>query len=247
MLHILTGEDAVSSRKKLSELLLGCLNVVRLDGKKATIAEIDTAFVSNSMFSEKKTIVIEGFTKIKSERFIEILKQFQDDSNTDVILWDEASLPAKIRNSLKSAESFSFEFPKVYFQFMDSLSPSGQEALSLRPETLRVVDRAGGPKSLELLREVLKTYEAEQILYSIIKRLRQLMVLKSENYFEFSEFAKMQDWQLGKLKSQANKWSEAQLKTAFIEYAALDERIKTGGLTMDLSSHLDILLLSDLN
>lgn len=229
MLYILHGEDTVSSRKKMSELLAGKLNVSRLDGKKASVGEIEMATISDNMFADGQTVVIEQFSKIKSnEKLTEILSQAQKDENLDIVLWDEADLSAKIR-SFKSAKIFLFTFPKVYFKFMDNLLPNSS------------------PLTLKTLREVLQTYEAEQILYSIIKRLRQLLILKSDNYHEFSEFSKMQDWQLSKLRQQASKWSEAELKNAFIEYTLLDEKIKTGGLTMDLASHLDILIAHDLN
>ena len=64
---------------------------------------------------------------------------------------------------------------------------------------------------------------------------------------EFSEFKVMQPWQLGKLQKQSQAFSEADLSKIFLRLAALDEEIKTGALTLNLSKHLDILLLSDLN
>jgi len=73
------------------------------------------------------------------------------------------------------------------------------------------------------------------------------LIVKSDNYIEFDEFKKMQSWQIGKLKKQSEMWSEKQLKNAFVSFAELDEKLKTSALTMDLSAHLDILLLSDLN
>ncbi len=228
MIHIITGEDIVNSRKKLDELLKESSNTVRIDGKKGTVSEFEISLVSDSMFDDKKIIVVEQFSKLKpQDKFIEILTRVQDDDFT-LILWDEVDLSAKFK-SLKSAKTSSFTFPKVYFQFMDSLTP------------------ASSASNVKALRDVLKSFEPEQILYSIIKRLRQLLVLKSANYSDFSEFGRMQDWQIGRLKSQANKWTEAELKKAFLEYGSLDEKVKTSGLTMDLSKHLDILLLSDLN
>lgn len=228
MIYIITGEDIVSSRNKLVELLKDKTNVVRLDGKGQTIAEIEMAFDSGSLFETERTIVVEGFLKVKpQEKFVELVSNFQKDEKTDVILWDEVELSAKI--SYKSAKIFSFPFPKYYFVFLDSLSPKSSE------ETLRI------------LHELLKTTTAEQILYSIIKRIRQLLVIKSANYAAFEEFKRMQSWQIGKLRSQAGKWTEDQLSKAFIQYADLDEKIKTSGLTMELSNHLDIILLSDLN
>lgn len=228
MLYVITGEDIVSSRKKLNELLELSTDIARLDGKKATIAEVEMALVSNALFSDQRKIVIEYFSKVKpQEKLIEHAKRVENDKDTDIILWDVTDPGAKIR-AVKSAKSFSYTFPKVYFNFMDGLTPANSS-------------------SVKIYREVLKTYEPEQILYSIIKRIRQLLILKSDNYQQFEEFAKMQEWQIGRLKSQASKWSEKQLSEAFLKYSALDEKIKTSGLTMDLSKHLDIILTQDLN
>jgi DNA polymerase III delta subunit len=228
MIYIIHGEDTASSRKKLNEILENSKNVMCLEGKKATLAEIDLALISDSMFEDRKTVLIEHFSKLKpQDKFLEILNQVQNDNSLSIILWDVVEIPVKFKK-IKS-QSFSYTFPKVYFQFMDSLTPKSSHA------------------NVSLLRDVLKTYEPEQVLYSIIKRLRQLLLLKSENYHEIAEFSKMQDWQLGRLRAQSNKWTEDQLKSAFLSYTNLDEKIKTSGLTMDLAHHLDILLLSDLN
>ncbi len=229
MISIIAGDDIVSSRNKLTELTSGQANVVQIDGNKASIADIEMALASSSLFDEQKTIVIEQFGKVKpADKLIELISRFAKDKNTDVILWDEVEPSSKFVN-IKSANRFQYSFPKVYFAFLDGLSPK---------------DSSG---SLELLHQVLKTYASEQVLYSIIKRIRQLLIVKSDNYTEFDEFKKMQSWQIGKLKKQAEMWSEDQLKSSFVSFAELDEKIKTSALTMDLANHLDILLLSDLN
>ena len=116
----------------------------------------------------------------------------------------------------------------MYYTFLDSYAP---------PPT----------RSFELLHEVLKNFEAEQVLYGLIRRLRHLLVLKAANYPEFSEFKNMQSWQIERLKKQADIWREEDLKKVFVELLALDEKIKTSALTMNLAQHLDIILLSHLN
>lgn len=237
MIYVIAGEDIVTSRKKLTELLEGKSNVIRLDGKKASLAELDEAVSGASLFSESKVVVVENFSKLSAQgrsasggkpddRFWEILNQVQDDKNTDVILWDEADLSKK--KYAKDVKVFNFQFPKFYYAFLDGFAP-------------------GSKKSLELLSEVLKTFEPEQVLHGLIRRVRQLLVMKSARFSEFSEFKRMQPWQISKLKKQASLWTEDQLKKTFLELVGLDEKLKSGGLTMGLSAHLDILILSDLN
>ncbi|MBI4091937.1 MAG: hypothetical protein HY427_01890 [Candidatus Levybacteria bacterium] len=227
MIYITAGEDTVLSRKKLNELLSEKKNIVRLDGKKISIAEFDEALLGINLFSDSKTIVVESFAKLKPEvKVWELLEKFEKERKIDIILWDEVDLAKK--KFPKSVRVFNFAFPKFYYAFLDGFEPSSK-------------------KTLELLREVLKTFEPEQVLYGLVRRVRQLLIMQSNSYSDFSEFKRMQSWQISKLKKQANLWSEEQLKKAFLELADLDEKIKTSNLSMPLASHLDIVLLSDLN
>lgn len=229
MIYIIGGEDTISSRKKLTELLEGKSNVIRLDGKKASVAEFDEILSSGSLFSDSKVVILENFSKLKPEvKVWNLLENFEKDKNTDVILWDDTEASAKIRGALKSAKIFTFVFPKFYYAFLDSFEPHSK-------------------KTLELLQDVLKTFEPEQILYGLVRRVRQLLIVRSSDYSKFSEFKRMQSWQLSKLKKQASLWTEDQLKRVFLELAELDEKMKTSNLSMPLASHLDILLLRDLN
>lgn len=227
MINLIFGEDVVSSRKKLTEILSDEENIIRVDGKKASVADLDEALSSGSLFSDTKTVVVEYVSKLKPEvRVWELLEQFGKEKNTEIILWDEQDLSKK--KFPRGVQVFNFLFPKFYYAFLDGFEPSSK-------------------KTLELLQDVLKTFEPEQVLYGLVRRVRQLIIVKSDKYSESSEFKRMQPWQLSKLKKQANLWSEEQLRKVFIELAELDEKIKTSNLSMPLSHHLDILLLSDLN
>ncbi len=227
MIYVVSGEDIVASRKKLTELLEEKQNILRLDGKKATIAELDETLSGQSLFTELKTIVLEDFSKIKPEAKVwNLLERFEKDKNTSVILWGEADFSKK--KFAKDVQVFNFSFPKFYYAFLDTFEPKSR-------------------KTLELLQEVLKTFEAEQVLFGLVRRVRQLLIMKANNYSDFSEFKRMQPWQISKLKTQSSLWTEDQLKKVFLELAELDEKMKTSNLTMPLGHHLDIILLSDLN
>ncbi len=229
MITILAGEDVISSRNKLNDFLRDKKNPIRLDGKKITLADIEMQLSSGSLFVVEKTIVIDGFSKFKpQDKLIEQLLNFEKDKSTHIFLWDESDPSAKLKNSFKGTPILNFAFPKFYYTFLDTFEP-------------------GSKKTLELLSQVLKTFEAEQVLYGLIKRIRQLMVLKGDSYMEFSEFAKMQEWQLSKLRSQAARFQESDLKKIFIKLADLDKLLKTSSMTMPLQAYLDNLIIGDLN
>jgi len=130
---------------------------------------------------------------------------------------------------LYGAQMFDFSFPKVFYEFLDGLSPKQSLRISL------------------LLKELLKNTTAELVLYSIVKRLRALILIKEGQDFEHSETSKMAPWQLSKLKKQADNWSLEKLLKYYTEFAKLDEAIKTSSLSLPLAQYLDILVLTDLN
>src|SRR3990167_1412330 len=96
MIYIISGEDIVSSRKKLTELIENKQNIIRLDGKKASIVELDEALVSGNLFFDSKVVVLESFSKLKPEAKVwELIEKFEKDKNVDIILWDEVDFSKK--------------------------------------------------------------------------------------------------------------------------------------------------------
>lgn len=228
MIYILNGEDTVSSRKKISELVGGNKSYIQIDAKKQTLADIEVHLKTDSLFSEKKIVLIENFTKLKSQKdFFVMLNGFLKNANFEIILWEPVEISASIKQQFKDAKQFSFVFPKLYYNLLDNFVPNKD--------------------NIELLHEVLKSFEPEQILYGLTKRVRQLLVLKGESYNNFSEFKRMQDWQLSKLKKQAALWTDKDLSVVFIKLCNMDEELKTGAFSLPLEKHLDILLVSELN
>ena len=55
---------------------------------------------------------------------------------------------------------------------------------------------------------------------------------------------KFAPWQMGKLRAQAGKWSEAQLETFISQLLKIDLSVKTGASKLGYSDHLDIMLLN---
>ncbi len=228
MIYILSGEDIASSRKKISELVGSNKNYIQLDAKKQTLQDIEVHLKTDSLFSEKKVVLIENFTKLKSQKeFFEMLSNFLKDTNFEIILWEPVEISSAVKQQLRDAKHFLFVFPKLYYNLLDSFVPNKDNS--------------------KLLREVLKSFEPEQVLYGLTKRVRQLLVLKGANYNNYPEFRRMQDWQLSKLRKQASLWSDEALTSVFIKLCDMDEELKTGAFSLPLEKHLDILLVSELN
>ena len=229
MLTIIHGDDTNASRAKLNSLLTDIQWVSRLSDKNS-FAEIETALDSTELFLESKTIVIENTAKLgkKVDTLIMLLKKIEKDDSIRVYIWQDAVLSKKFTDVFKSAQFYVYPLPKYFFQFLDSLAPHQGRSLH------------------SLLFKLYPQFEAEQVLYSLAKRVRQLMIFRSGSSAEFEETRAMSSWQVSKLTKQSRMWTEAQLIQFYEKLFDLEFSQKTGGLTMPLIHHIDILLISRL-
>lgn len=228
MIYILHGDDVTSSRNYISELA-GKKQSLILDGKNIPFTQIDEHLSSKSLFGDEKIVILENLLS-KNKKKKEILKQIENlNSPFDIILWEDTKLTPATINLLKKAETKAFLLPQYYFQFLDSFAP-------------------GNPQKIyALYHQLLQTMTAEQIFYSLVKRLRQLLILQMGNVKESKETASMQDWQLSKLHNQLSKWRDTNLFNVFQNLQDAEIKVKSGGLPLGLSKHLDTLILSDLS
>lgn len=227
MLYILHGDDIVKSKLRLSELTSGFGSVIVLNAEKATETDLVRTFSSNDLFVESKCIVIEKFLKLpklETEKLKLLLAAL--DSSTTVILWHNTELSKAALGKFEKATVELFLFPKLFFTFLDNLAP----------QTIK--------SELDTLSKM-QNVEAEQIFYAMVKRIRQLMMVKSNSKSE--ELVKMSPWQKGKLESQCIKWSMEQLERIYKNLYKIEIDIKSGGLMLPLKKHLDMLLINALN
>lgn len=225
MKYLLHGDDLVNSRAYLTDLTQGH-SVTSLDGKKLAVAELEEHVFSNSLFVEEKAIVVENlFSKNpKKKELVVFINSFN--GQTLLILWEEKKLPKTTFSSLKDTTVKDFLFPSSYFQFLDSFSQGNGKRLFIMFEGL------------------LKTMSEEQIFYSLIKRIRLLLILASNG--KSDELLKMAPWQLSKLKNQLRQWNSPSLASFYQSLLDTEIKLKTGGLPIGLSKHLDTLMLTQL-
>lgn len=223
MIYLIDGEDAASSRNRLNELIDNKSAIIRIDGKKQGLGDVSDSLESNDLFIAKRTIIIEHFSKIKTQvKLFEILQKFHKDKETLILLWENTLVKGKIPSGIIRN---SFSYPKVFYSFLDGFTPKNAK------------------NTLNLMQEVMRNMTAEQVFFSLSKRVRHLLYIKSGNN-SFEEVSKLAPWQMGKLREQSAQWSLAQLEKMVIEVAATDEKIKTSALSLPLAKHLDILILS---
>jgi len=158
------------------------------------------------------------------ERFF-VLKDYKRLTKSDIrilsnysgnlVVYFEGELPSSFLNSLpKDAKKELFELPKIIFKFLESFS-------------------------LKLFHQLLETQPPELVFSMLSKHLRDVYWVKVD-----SKGSNFPSWKLGKLKSQASKFSEQELRRIIESLSDIDYEAKTG--KADLVTALDLLIIKNL-
>ena len=225
MKYLLHGDDISASRNFLTGLTEGFQTTV-LDGKNLAINELEEKMLSTSLFDDKKAVVVENLLSKnpKKKDFVSFLNLQGD--GVLLILWEDKKIIKTAFSSLKNVNVKEFNLPFAYFEFLDSFSPHHVQKL------------------YQMYHLLLLTTSETQIFYSLLKRLRSLLILQSNSVS--SEIDKMSPWQIGKLRQQVSLWPKEKLVNFYTKLQDTEIKLKSGGLPVGLSKHLDILILSEL-
>lgn len=228
MIYILHGDDIVSSRKRLTSLTSGVEPII-ITSDKSNFLDIQNALQASDLFVEKKCVLVEHIFKLSKSDFEKALLLFEkvaSDNQTMLILWQNSQMTKLQISKFKKAVVESFVMPKLFFTFLDNFSPKNLEF------------------ELQTLSHMTNIDEM-QIFYALVKRIRQLFMIKTGGNFE--ELLKMSPWQKEKLEKQAYQWKENELENAYADLFDLEKKIKSSGLFLPLRKHLDIMLVSALH
>lgn len=225
MIYILHGDDSVASRNRLNEIL-GVLPRNILDGKTLRVIELEENIVSNSLFGEGKGVVVENLLSKNPQKkdFAKMLMATK--INCTLVFWDDKKLPKTTVALVKNAKVEEFMLPSFYFRFLDTFNPDNRKQV------------------FGLYHELLKSYSSEQLFYSILKRIRQLVIISAGAVN--TDISKMSPWQQSNLRRQVTYWNRNSLNELYNSLKDTEIKLKTGGLPISLSKHLDILILSKL-
>ncbi len=226
MISLIHGDDLERIEKTLIDLTLKS-KIVRIDGVKIKKKELEEILLGGSLFGEESLFVIDSLYKSKNKKELLEFISIHKDSLTAILV--ERSKITKRDLGLIKADSVSeFALPQYYFKFLDEIYP-------------------GNSKSLDrVYRELLKTMGAEQIFYSVIKRVRALIAVRS-GANSHSEIVRFAPWQLGKLRQQASFWREEDLVAFYNKLFEIEKKMKSSALPLGLEKYLDIMLITELN
>ncbi len=225
MINIFHGDGTAMSRKLLQDALEGDRTLgheIRiLEGDKLAPRDLETALATASLFSTE-TIVIENLlSRLRSkdkDACLDLLVSYTGDKN--IYLWDKKEVTKPNLAKLPKAKVSLSKAPTSLFALMESLTPGN-------PST-----------SLKLLHETVAGTEDIIAFTMIARQIGYLIMIKSATSPKFAP------WQLGKLRSQAEKWSEPALQNFLAELLKIDLAIKTGTTKLSYTDHLDLLLLN---
>lgn len=224
---IIHGENTTESRKKLDDVLQSKKNIKRFDGKSLKPDAIPLLFESSELFAEEKTIIIEN-CKALSKQSLESIIKVQPAEEITLIFWQDGNYDARLIKKFPHATVYAFPLPKYFFSFLDGLAPGKGAYLH------------------SVYIPLLQSFVPEQVFFSMVKRIRHLLLLKSGQGSEVEELAKMSDWQRNKLIAQSRSWNPSQLKSFYQKLYMTEKGIKTSTLPSNLMIHLDNLILSEL-
>lgn len=231
MITILHGDNQVSSRQALVEYITAVKSsseLVRLEGKTIQFATLESALRANSLFGNNRTVVIEGLHVLpKSKKLTELINLIITHSpDTEILLWEGKSLTKTMLKPFQQAQAKISEFKvgKLLFNWLDTLDGTQNETLKY--------------KQLERFHRVLEQEDVWLCLAMITYRVRQLLTLKTGGTVAGAPFM------VSKLEQQARRFSEKQLFKLHEQLYTIDKDFKSSSTLLDLSSTLDLLLLT---
>ena len=226
MLTILHGDDIVASRNKLTSVADSFRGYDRLNfvGKNTDITDVIQAFEAQSLFGQKKLILLEEFLETKDKLLIaSLLNHLKKDQAHEVIFWE----PKEIKGELlalfpKSVQTFFFKQEQPLFRFLDAIGPGNAKQM------------------ISLFHEVIKRESAELVFYMIIRQFRLLLGVTSGG--AISEVKRLAPWQKARLERQARQFSSEKLIIFYRKLFQIERETKTGLNALPLSVSLDLFL-----
>lgn len=231
---ILHGEHELASRQKLIELTTAAKQAGRqvkwLDGKKLTLADLELATGSDSLFGTPITLVVEQvFAGPKSKRKDELVNWLKNQvptagvvssNDTEVILWETKTLTATQLKPFATANAQQFKLANAVFSWLDTVSP--------QPATKA--------KQLQMLTAAV-TAESADFCVIMLQRQVRLLIQAKEN-----QLPTMAPFMAQKLIGQARHFTLDQLLELHHRLFLMDQRQKTGTGQANIRQELEILI-----
>jgi len=213
---IIHGDNQTASRQFFITLKDQAKNthqqIVDLSGESIGLNDLVIASQSTSLLEDKNSVFIEGFFSRRPSNDKKAITAYLVSHPDAEITLWDGKDVTSQLKNFPPPASKKFDLPKKLWQFLDTLS-------------------------LNVFRQTLTTTEPEMLLALLASRLRQLIIVK-DGVTPIGQAS----WQVGKLKSQAAKFSLSQLYAMHSDLLDLDYKQKTSFSASDLSGALELWL-----
>lgn len=222
---ILHGENLVASRVDLTRRIshhktLGD-EIIKFVGNQLNLTQITQALESNSIFGQKRLVVIENLLSAarsaEKEKNLNYLKQT---SPENLILWEGKKIDGRILAHFK-AKAILYDLAPIIFRFLDSLAPGNQR------------------NSIWLLHQCLAKDPPELVFYMLGRQIKSLILAADLGLRGLSG---MPEWKKSKIISQAKKFGLDKLLKLYRVLLNIEYQQKTGQTPFSLTSQLDLFL-----
>jgi len=227
MLVLLHGDNDLGIQNRLDQIKAdhSGWETVFLDGKTNTVERIIQSFSSQSLFGEDKKLLI--ITNTFADKTLLGNLPVPEKSFDLIFVEHKKATATQIKDLQEKFGKISVEEAKensAMFTFVEAIAPNSGLAISILRSQM--------------------TDEVPEIIFTMIVRQFRLMLLAATNATEGpDDWKRLSDWQKGKLKTQAKKFTVDQLKSAFSKLAEIDRKIKTGQLPGSLREEMENFLL----
>ncbi|HVF69225.1 MAG TPA: hypothetical protein VNA13_01525 [Xanthomonadales bacterium] len=228
MLTIIHGTDIASSRKYFLNLKQNEKDALVINGQTVTLTDLVQAFEGGELFTDSKSYFIEQLLskRKKSSELTQIIKYVQNNAvENNIFLWEEVELTKATLNSFKNPIIRIFKLPQTLFQFLESIKPGN------------------GKELVHLFHETIKTADVEMVYFMMVRQVRLLLGLTDFVNDPIDEVKRMAPWQKQRLQNQVDFFEINELKRLYSKLFEIEKGMKTGSLSISLTSTIDFLLL----
>ncbi len=228
MFSILHGDDEVKVHNELLRQIdvakKSGVQIVRLQAKKLSIADIDTALATQELFATEKLVIIDSLHGLPKSKFKDTLIDYiastiqKIDPLISVVFVENKILTATQLKKFPTANAQIFKLPVLLFTCMDSLGLK-------KPSEL-----------ISLFHKVVETQEPELVFAMLCRQIRMLLLYASDGIYEGAPFGR------SKIERQSQAFTLDVLRQHHQKLLLIDHGQKTSRSSLSLTQEIDLFL-----
>lgn len=225
MITLIYGENTVKSRKKLVDLLDLAKGknqeITRLEAKKLTEAELESALQASSLFGTEQLVIVEGLHSLPRSKKKTNLIDLAAGTQIPLIIWEKRKLTPTMIKKFPQANAQEFKLMNSLFAWLDSLNG----------HTAKVTQ-------LKKFHQALEAADPHMCFVMFVRQVRLLIQATDGGTIKGPPFM------VSKLKKQSQTFTLDKLLDIHHQLATIDQQLKTSKLMLPLEKQLDLVVLN---